>query len=136
MTTPIVYVAGPFTGATPWDVACNVRDAETWGLEVARAGGMPLIPHANTSLFSGQLTEAFWYQGTLELMRRCDGIFVFERIRIDGQPSPGVAAEIAEARRIGMPLLDVTDIATDDPGAALEELWQWIRHVVKPRPPV
>lgn len=128
--TAIVYVAGPFAGATPWDVAQNVREAEVWGLSVAQAGAMPLIPHANTHLFVGQCTEAFWYAGTLELLRRCDGMLVFARKGPRGV-SAGVAAEIAEAQRLGIPILDVTH----DYGTALEALWRWVR-TLEPRAPV
>lgn len=69
---PIVYIAGPFRAPTPFAVAENVRAAERMGLAVARAGGMPLIPHANTGLFDGQLTAQFWITGTAELLRRSD----------------------------------------------------------------
>ena len=69
----VVYIAGPFTASTSWGLAENIRAAERWGLEVARFGAMPLIPHSNTGNFHGLLTPEFWYQGTLELLSRCDG---------------------------------------------------------------
>lgn len=68
----VVYIAGPFTAATSWDIECNVRRAEAAGLEVAHLGVMPLIPHANTRFFHGQLGPEFWYDGTAELLLRCD----------------------------------------------------------------
>jgi Domain of unknown function (DUF4406) len=70
----VVYIAGPFTAPTAWQIAAHVRNAENWGLDVARCGAMPLIPHANSAggLFYGQLTAEFWYEGTLELLKRCD----------------------------------------------------------------
>ena len=124
---PIVYIAGPFSGPTPWDVACNVREAERWGLIVAQAGGMPLIPHANTQLFVGQCTEQHWYDGTLELMRRCDGVLVYSRSR-DGRFSAGVAAESIEAERLGIPLLDVISDARTRP------LEMWLRTLKRRGP--
>lgn len=96
----IVYVAGPFRGPTPWDVAENVRRAERLGLEVAKLGAMPLIPHANTAHFDGQLTGQFWVDGTLELMRRCDAVVL---VRGWGDSS-GTLGEIAEAQRFGIPV--------------------------------
>ena len=65
----VIYIAGPFRGDTSWQIECNVRDAEALGLEVARAGAMPLIPHANTRFFDGELTDDFWLRGTLALLR-------------------------------------------------------------------
>lgn len=72
----LIYIAGPFRGATPWDVERNVRRAEEIGYEVFKSGAMPIIPHANTRFFNGQGTEEFWVNGTLELARRCDGLIL------------------------------------------------------------
>lgn len=68
----VVYIAGAFTAPTAWGIAENVREAERWALRVAEQGAMPLCPHTNTQNFHGELTAEFWYQGTLELLRRCD----------------------------------------------------------------
>lgn len=116
METPdmiIVYVAGPFRGPTPWDVAQNVMRAKALGLEVARAGFMPLIPHANTDLFDGQLTDQFWIDGTLALMRRCDAVVLVE----GWERSNGTLGEIAEAKRLGIPVCHSVD-----------ELLDWARN--------
>lgn len=95
---PLIYIAGPFTGPTAWDIAENVRAAERMGLEVAKAGGMPVIPHANTHLFHGQLTADFWYEGTLALLRACSGIVLLPTWR----SSTGSRVEHAEAIRLGL----------------------------------
>ena len=105
---PLIYIAGPFTGPTAWDIAENVRKAERWGLEVAHAGGMPVIPHANTHLFHGQLTSDFWYAGTLQLLRVCQGIVLIPEWR----DSKGARAEQEEARRWEIPSWDPTDSDT------------------------
>lgn len=86
---PIVYVAGPFRGKTSWDIAENVRHAERFGLVVARLGAMPLIPHANTALFHGQLDDQFWLDGTLRLLEVSDAIAMIPRWR----DSSGARAE-------------------------------------------
>lgn len=68
----LVFIAGPFAGPTAWDIAHNVRAAEEVGLMVAQAGVMPFIPHANTHLFFGQLTEDFWKEGIKKILMLCD----------------------------------------------------------------
>lgn len=70
----LIYIAGPFRGNTPWDVYCNVHEAEMLGLEVAKLGLYPVIPHAMTRNFDKLLTDQFWLDGTLEMMKRCDGL--------------------------------------------------------------
>jgi len=95
----VVYVAGPFTAPTAWEIECNVRAAEAMGVEVAGIGAMPLIPHANTRFFHGCKTPDFWYKGTIELLRRCDAMLI-----VPGSfQSKGVRAEIDLANECGIP---------------------------------
>jgi hypothetical protein len=102
MTIPVVYIAGPFRGPTPWDVECNVRHAEALSLEVARLGAMPLCPHTATRFFDHQLTDDFWLAGTMELLARCDGM-----VLVPGwERSTGSRGEVAFATREGIPIFD------------------------------
>ncbi len=97
----VVYIAGPFTGRTAWDIESNIRQSETVALNVAYAGAMPLCPHTNTRFFHGQLTAEFWYEGTLELLRRCDAIFLH-----NWENSAGSIRERNLAIEIGMPIFE------------------------------
>lgn len=97
---PLIYIAGPFRAPTAWGIAENVREAERWGLLVAQAGAYPVIPHANTHLFQGQCNDAFWLEGTIALMRKCDGVLLCPRWR----ESKGATAEAREANRLGIPI--------------------------------
>lgn len=100
----VVYIAGAFRGATPWDVAENVRNAERYALSVARLGAMPLCPHANTQHFDGQRTAQFWIDGTLELLRRCDAM-----VLVPGwENSVGTKGEIAYCESVGLPVFHPT----------------------------
>lgn len=94
----VIYIAGPFRGADGWAVKCNVHQAEEAARMVARLGAMPLCPHSLGASFSGTETDQFWLDGTLELMRRCDAIFM-----VDGwEASEGAKGEREEARRLGI----------------------------------
>lgn len=98
---PLVYIAGPFRGAKPFDVEQNVRRAEFFGLYVALAGATPLIPHSMYRFFDKQLDDAFWIDSTLGLLRRCDAI-----LAIPGwHGSVGSRGEVELARTLGMPAL-------------------------------
>jgi hypothetical protein len=107
----VVYVAGKFSAPDQWQRARNVRAAEAVAFAVAEAGAMPLNPLANTANFFGTLEDEFWYDGTLELLRRCDAV-----ILVPGwQGSKGVQREIDETFIRKMPLFE-----------RVEELKTWL----------
>ena len=72
----LIYIAGKFRGATPWEVEQNIRAAEEIGLQVAQLGGIPIIPHTMYRYFDKSLPDAFWEAATLGLLSRCDAILL------------------------------------------------------------
>lgn len=62
----LIYVAGPYTAPTRDGVEANIAAAERVGIVIAKLGGMPVIPHANTAHpeFEHIGTSEFWYEGT------------------------------------------------------------------------
>ena len=98
----VVYVAGPYRGDTPWDVECNVRQAEQATLELAQVGFAPVCPHTMYRFFDKVLPDSFWLGATLELMRRCDAVFVTDFWQL----SLGARAEVADAKERGIPVFD------------------------------
>ena len=104
----VVYIAGKFRGANAWEIEKNIRWAEQYGMEVAERGAMPLIPHSNTRFFHGTLSDTFWLDGTLELLRRCDAVYCVR----GWQESTGARMEVAEAERLGKPVFEfIGDVA-------------------------
>lgn len=103
----LIYIAGPFRGLTPWDVEQNVRRAEEMALRVWRAGAAALCPHTNTRFFDKAGDDAIFLEGTMEMLRRCDGM-----VLVHGwEKSSGTRAEIREALRLGKPILhNVTEV--------------------------
>lgn len=99
---PVVFIAGPFSGPTPWDVELNVRHAELAALDVARLGAMPLCPHTNTRFFDKQLTDDFWLRGTIELLSRCDALFAIG----NWEKSEGARAEVDFAYKNSIRVFD------------------------------
>jgi len=97
----VVYVAGAYKAPTSWQREQNVRRAENAALEIAKLGASPLCPHTNTRFFEGECTPEFWYEATMELLRRCDAIFV---IGSDWQQSEGTVREVEEATRLKKPV--------------------------------
>lgn len=111
----LIYVAGPFSGPTRHDVQANIRRAELLGLEVARLGACPWIPHANTQLpaFEHVQPYEFWIRATLEQLRRCDAAIFLP----DWQRSSGARGEHEDALKRGQPVF-----------YTIEELRAWLAH--------
>ena len=105
----LVYIAGPYRAATPWQVEQNIR-----------AGMFAVCPHANSRHMEGVADDAHFLVGTLELMRRCDAVILTRNWRT----SSGALAEVAEATRIGIPVFGRAQTETND-GGALDGRIRW-----------
>ena len=93
----VVYVAGPYRAATPKAEAANIRRAAQAAAAIWAIGFVALCPHLNSPK-DPPLSRRLILRGDLELMRRCDAIFLIE----GWKASPGALAEYAEAARLGM----------------------------------
>lgn len=106
--TPLIYVAGRYRAATREAVAANIEAARQVGIEAARLGWYPVIPHCNTAhmeLATPGHDDQFWLAGTLELMTRCDAV-----VLVPGwQNSAGTKAEMARADALRIPVFRTLD---------------------------
>jgi len=72
----VVYVAGPFRARvnpnSQWEQERNIRAAEAMALDLWALGFTVISPHLNTRNFQGELPDAVWLKGDIELLRRCD----------------------------------------------------------------
>lgn len=110
----LVYVAGPYRGKTEAEIALNIASAQQVGKLAADKGWYPAIPHKNTEGFehlAPDLGDAFWLQGTLELMRRCDAVVLCPGWEF----STGTLGEVEEALALKIPVYktvrDLPDIS-------------------------
>lgn len=107
----LLYIAGPYRADTPSGIADNIYRAEMCGVRAIVKGWYPVIPQKNTGGFERYQTllhvnDAFFLDGTMELMRRCDAVCF-----MDGyQTSLGSLAELAEAERLGLLIMDEHDM--------------------------
>lgn len=102
MKMPVIYVAGPYRAKNREAVELNIQSARKTGLICCLKGWSPIIPHANTGHMDQlvNLDDIFWLDATMELLRRADAMIIcpgWER-------SHGTMSEIAEARRLGIPI--------------------------------
>lgn len=106
----VVYIAGKYSGRTHdgrsySEIHRNIFDARDWAIRVMQTGGVvALCPHLNSMHmeldFSGE--QDFWYEADLELLRRCDAVFL-----IPGwQHTRGACIENDFARSNGIPVFE------------------------------
>jgi nucleoside 2-deoxyribosyltransferase len=104
---PLVYVAGPYTGPTREAVEANITAAVVVGLEVARLGACPVIPHSNTSDPQFELLQnyEFWIAATAKLLTRCDAVITVN----DWRRSKGASGEVELATEREIPVFHNTE---------------------------
>lgn len=96
----LMYVAGPYRAASEWQLQRNIYEAEAVALALWRAGIPNVCPHKNTAHFGGACDDGVFLAGDLVIMRRCDAVVVTRR----WEESAGAIAEVAEARRLELPV--------------------------------
>jgi len=96
----LIYVAAPYTSSDPNKKEMNIQTARFIGYNLAKAGLYPVMPTVNTTGFDLANSEHFWYESTLELMRRCDAVYVCD----GSHDSKGVHGEVIEAEKLKIPV--------------------------------
>lgn len=119
MPDPFIYIAGAFRAGSRWEQERNVRAAEEVGMQVALAGGVPIIPHSMYRNFDGTLSDHFWLESTMALLRRCDGILLLSSWR----KSKGATGEADQAAHTAMPMM------TYGASVTAEVLKNWVGSV-------
>jgi len=106
LTKTLIYVAGPYRG----NVEANVRNAELNAAKLALGGLSFICPHSNGHPHDALgLSDQYWIDMTLEIMRRCDAVFVVGNWR----DSEGTLGEIKEAYKLGKPVFFDTGLLFD-----------------------
>jgi hypothetical protein len=108
----LMYIAGPYSGKTAEETKLNIHCAQQAGKLVARKGWMPVIPHKNTEDFEylcPEISEDFWYSGTMSMLLACDAIFMC----FGWENSKGSIAEHNKAIEFEIPIYYETQTIPD-----------------------
>jgi len=97
----LVYIAGAFRNETYWGMYQNVRRAEQKALELWSQGYAVICPHLNTANFQGALPDRVWLEGCLEIVKRCDTIYMMRGYKL----SEGSVKELKLAHDLGRTIL-------------------------------
>ena len=97
----VIYIAGAFRAKTQWGIMQNVRKAEDASLKLWKQGYAVICPHTMTQHFQNECPDRDWLDGCLELLRRCDAIYL-----VDGwQQSEGSLGEYKLAQELGIVII-------------------------------
>lgn len=97
----LIYVAGPYRADSVWALHQNIAAARKIGAVIAQCGAYPVIPHSNTAFFDGCAPDRLFLQGTLALMKKCDGVVFTHNWRT----SIGAREEMRQAKMNGIPFI-------------------------------
>ncbi len=90
----IIYVAGAYRNKTEWGLVQNIRHAEAASIKLWQKGWAVICPHKNTAHFGGLCPDDTWLKGDLEMLKRCDAIYMLK----GWEKSVGAQAELATAK--------------------------------------
>jgi len=101
LSIPVVYIAGPYRAPSANAILRNIMAAREVATLVWSVGGAALCPHLNTAFMDGVARDADFLAGDLELLRRCDAVFVLP----NWHSSEGTKGEVSEAKRRELPII-------------------------------
>lgn len=102
----VIYVSGKYRSPTEIGLMENIAHAERAAIKLWREGFAVICPHKNTAclggIFNGTQDEhEFWMAGDLEIVSRCDAIYMLS----NWQTSKGAKRELAKAQELGLGVL-------------------------------
>lgn len=98
----LVYIAGRFRDRSAWVVHQNAVAAEQRAAVVSSYDNLVAVcPHILTKNLDSLQSEEYWCAATMEIMRRCDAVFV----GAGWEDSRGTLGEIREALALGKTIL-------------------------------
>ena len=119
-----VYIAGKYTGVDYLEVDRNIAAAREAAAFLARNRIAYHCPHMNSAHFeviTPEVPPEFWYEMTLEAMRRCDALLVLP----SWSQSKGTQGELAEAHKLGLPVFYYFDDDSELADGEVMQLRNW-----------
>jgi hypothetical protein len=97
----LIFISGPYRAATVHGIVENIRRAETAAIKCWQMGYAVICPHKNTALLDGVLPDEVWLAGDIEMLSRCDAIYMMA----GWEQSTGARAEHEFAIKMGMGII-------------------------------
>jgi hypothetical protein len=70
----VIFISGPYRG----NISNNIQHARMAAIKLWKEGWAVICPHMNTAHFDGLCPDETWLKGDLEILKRCDAIYVLK----------------------------------------------------------
>jgi len=97
----LILISGPYRAKTEWELTENIRHAEAAAIKMWKEGWAVICPHKNSAWFGGICDDSVWLEGDLEMLRRCDAIYMLNT----WHRSEGAISELKVAQRLGLEII-------------------------------
>ncbi|PKH44528.1 hypothetical protein KKB3_01694 [Dehalococcoides mccartyi] len=94
----VIYVAGKYRAETQSGIDANIKKARDVAIKLWKQGWAVICPHLNTAHFDGEAPDEVWIKGDLEILSRCDAIFLMN----NWQESTGAKLVRERALELGL----------------------------------
>ena len=97
----LLYIAAPYTANTHSETAQNIIVARIMAERYWMKGYAVICPHMNTAFMSGLVPEYVFYEGTIEMLKRCDVV----AFHPDWKKSSGCKVEYRVAKELNKEII-------------------------------
>lgn len=74
----VVFISGPYRASSWEGIEQNIQRAKQAAIKIWQSGDCAICPHMNTAHFDGLADDKMWLDGCLEIMSRCDEVFMLK----------------------------------------------------------
>jgi hypothetical protein len=97
----LIFISGKYRGKDWNEIDANIQKAKEASIKLWQQGYAVFCAHMNTAHFDGLCPDEVWLKGDIEILKRCDAIFVLK----NWQSSEGAKEELRIARKLGMEII-------------------------------
>jgi hypothetical protein len=93
----VIFISGAYRAKTINDTFANIMHARNAAIRLWSMNFIVICPHLNSFLMDGICDDSIWLEGDLEILKRCDAIYM-----LDGwEDSEGARKELGLAIKLG-----------------------------------
>jgi hypothetical protein len=97
----VVFISGKYRDKDWYRIDLNIQKAKIAAIDLWKRGFVVICPHLNTAHFDGLCDDNVWLTGDLEILKRCDVIYMLK----NWEDSEGAKAELELAIKLGLEII-------------------------------